>query len=59
MPIKRQIIYSIIRSCEPEELEWYLNDCIEMKKLFPDIIAGMFHAFFRIVAALTMRSLRF
>lgn len=35
-----KIIYTIVRDCEPEELEWYLNDCIEMKKLFPDIIAG-------------------
>ncbi|OAX42024.1 adenosine deaminase-related growth [Rhizopogon vinicolor AM-OR11-026] len=38
--IGAKIIYSIIRNCSPQELEWYLNDCIEMKKLFPDIIAG-------------------
>ena len=54
IPINQQIIYSIIRNCEPEELEWYLNDCIEMKKHFPDIIAGLFPAFFRNVALLTM-----
>jgi adenosine deaminase CECR1 len=38
--IGAKIIYSVVRNCEPEELEWYLNDCIEMKKLFPGIIAG-------------------
>lgn len=38
--IGAKIIYTVVRNCEPEELEWYLNDCIEMKKLFPGIIAG-------------------
>ncbi|KIK37706.1 hypothetical protein CY34DRAFT_810088 [Suillus luteus UH-Slu-Lm8-n1] len=38
--IGAKIIYTVIRNCEPEELEWYLNDCIEMKKLFPGIISG-------------------
>ncbi|KAG0709328.1 hypothetical protein DFH29DRAFT_887836 [Suillus ampliporus] len=30
----------ILRHCGPRELEWYINDCIEMKKPFPNIIAG-------------------
>lgn len=35
-----QIIYSTIRFIEPEALEWYLTDCIALKKEFPHIIAG-------------------
>jgi len=37
-----QIIYSTIRSITPEELEWYFEDCIALKKEFPHIIAGLY-----------------
>ncbi|PPQ99222.1 hypothetical protein CVT24_009241 [Panaeolus cyanescens] len=35
-----KVIYSTIRFITPEELEWYLEDCISLKKEFPDLIAG-------------------
>ena len=35
-----QIIYTVLRILTPEDLEWYLEDCIEMKKKFPHLIAG-------------------
>ncbi|KAK1217396.1 hypothetical protein PQX77_019936 [Marasmius sp. AFHP31] len=35
-----RIIYSTVRFCTNEELEWYLNDCIALKKEFPHLIAG-------------------
>ncbi|KAG5643235.1 hypothetical protein DXG03_001319 [Asterophora parasitica] len=38
--IGARIIYSTIRFITPEELEWYLEDCIELKKEFPHLIAG-------------------
>ncbi|KAG5654129.1 hypothetical protein H0H81_007181 [Sphagnurus paluster] len=38
--IGARIIYSTIRFITPKELEWYLEDCIELKKEFPHLIAG-------------------
>ncbi|EDR14394.1 uncharacterized protein LACBIDRAFT_306187 [Laccaria bicolor S238N-H82] len=38
--IGAKIIYSTIRFITPEELEWYLEDCIALKKEFPHLIAG-------------------
>ena len=38
-----RLIYSTLRSLTCEELEWYLNDCIELKKEFPHLIAGERH----------------
>ncbi|KAF9077125.1 hypothetical protein BDP27DRAFT_1397602 [Rhodocollybia butyracea] len=38
--IGARIIYSTIRFITPSELEWYLRDCISLKKEFPDLIAG-------------------
>ncbi|KAJ3801503.1 hypothetical protein GGU11DRAFT_769377 [Lentinula aff. detonsa] len=38
--IGAKIIYSTIRFITPEELEWYLRDCIALKKEFPHLIAG-------------------
>ncbi|KAE9394098.1 adenosine deaminase-related growth [Gymnopus androsaceus JB14] len=38
--IGAKIIYSTIRSITPEGLEWYLQDCIALKKEFPHLIAG-------------------
>lgn len=37
-----QIIYSTVRSITPDDLEWYLKDCIALKKEFPHLIAGVF-----------------
>ena len=37
-----QIVYSTIRFITPEELEWYLEDCIALKKEFPHLIAGSY-----------------
>ncbi len=36
-----QFIYSTIRFLTPEELDWYTEDCIALKKEFPHLIAGM------------------
>ncbi|KAF9469287.1 hypothetical protein BDZ94DRAFT_1303779 [Collybia nuda] len=38
--IGARIIYTTIRFITPEELEWYLEDCIALKKEFPHLIAG-------------------
>ncbi|KIM48764.1 hypothetical protein M413DRAFT_15077 [Hebeloma cylindrosporum] len=38
--IGARIIYSTIRFITSEELEWYLEDCIALKKEFPHLIAG-------------------
>lgn len=35
-----RIIYSTVRFITPDELKWYLQDCIAMKKEFPHLIAG-------------------
>ena len=35
-----RLIFSTLRSVTCEELEWYLNDVIELKQEFPDLIAG-------------------
>ncbi|KAF8912035.1 hypothetical protein CPB84DRAFT_1812196 [Gymnopilus junonius] len=35
-----KVIYSTIRFITPEELKWYLEDCIALKKEFPHLIAG-------------------
>lgn len=36
-----RIIYSTLRIHTPEELEWYLADCIQLKLAYPHIIAGL------------------
>lgn len=33
-----QIIYSTVRFVSPEELDWYLDDCIALKQEFPHLI---------------------
>ncbi|ESK83975.1 cecr1 family adenosine [Moniliophthora roreri MCA 2997] len=38
--IGARIIYTTVRFCDNEELEWYLRDCIALKKEFPHLIAG-------------------
>lgn len=38
--IGARIIYSTIRFISPEELEWYIEDCIALKREFPHLIAG-------------------
>ncbi|KDQ60895.1 hypothetical protein JAAARDRAFT_67324 [Jaapia argillacea MUCL 33604] len=38
--IGARIIYTTIRFMTPEELEWYLEDCIALKQEFPHLIAG-------------------
>ncbi|KAJ3500981.1 hypothetical protein NLJ89_g9548 [Agrocybe chaxingu] len=38
--IGARIIYTTLRFITPEELEWYLEDCIALKKEFPHLIAG-------------------
>ncbi|KAK0483972.1 hypothetical protein IW261DRAFT_1675753, partial [Armillaria novae-zelandiae] len=35
-----KIIYSTLRFLEPDELDWYFEDCIALKKEFPHLIAG-------------------
>ncbi|KAJ7064832.1 hypothetical protein C8F01DRAFT_983765 [Mycena amicta] len=35
-----KMIYTALRSSSPEELEWNCQDCIELKKEFPYLIAG-------------------
>ncbi|CCM05080.1 uncharacterized protein FIBRA_07287 [Fibroporia radiculosa] len=35
-----KIIYTTIRSITCEELNWYLEDCLALKKEFPHLIAG-------------------
>ncbi|KAG8971485.1 hypothetical protein FRC05_011058 [Tulasnella sp. 425] len=35
-----KIIYITIRFISSEDLEWYLNDCISLKRQFPNLIAG-------------------
>ncbi|TFK54821.1 Metallo-dependent hydrolase [Heliocybe sulcata] len=35
-----KIIYTTIRMYTPEELEWYLEECLTLKQEFPDLIAG-------------------
>ncbi|KAJ3548159.1 hypothetical protein NM688_g5331 [Phlebia brevispora] len=34
------IIYTALRFITPEQLEWYLEDCIALKQEFPHLIAG-------------------
>lgn len=38
--IGSKIIYSALRNCTPDELEWYLEDCIALKQEFPHLICG-------------------
>ncbi|KIY73210.1 Metallo-dependent hydrolase [Cylindrobasidium torrendii FP15055 ss-10] len=38
--VDAKIIYSSLRFIKPDELVWYLEDCIEMKKEFPHLIVG-------------------
>jgi adenosine deaminase CECR1 len=42
--ILSQVIYCTLRYHTPEELEWYTEDCIALKKEFPHLIAGMYLA---------------
>ncbi|KAI0332609.1 Metallo-dependent hydrolase [Cubamyces sp. BRFM 1775] len=35
-----KVIYTVLRILPPEGLDWYLKDCIAMKKKFPHLIAG-------------------
>lgn len=35
-----RIIYTTLRNLTCEELEWYLEDCIQLKQEFPHLIAG-------------------
>ncbi|EKM55051.1 uncharacterized protein PHACADRAFT_255384 [Phanerochaete carnosa HHB-10118-sp] len=35
-----KIIYSTIRNETPEDLEWYLEDCLALKQAFPHLLAG-------------------
>ncbi|PCH44698.1 Metallo-dependent hydrolase [Wolfiporia cocos MD-104 SS10] len=35
-----RIIYTTIRFVTPEELEWYLEDCLALKQEFPHLLAG-------------------
>ncbi|KAI9448908.1 hypothetical protein BJY52DRAFT_1309800 [Lactarius psammicola] len=35
-----KVIYTTVRVLSPEEIEWYLEDCITLKQEFPDLIAG-------------------
>ncbi|KZT26489.1 Metallo-dependent hydrolase [Neolentinus lepideus HHB14362 ss-1] len=35
-----RIIYTTIRRYTPDEMEWYLEECLALKQEFPDIIAG-------------------
>jgi len=34
------VIYTTVRVLSPEEIEWYLEDCITLKQEFPDLVAG-------------------
>jgi hypothetical protein len=36
-----QVIYTTLKSIPPSEMEWYLEDCIALKKEFPHLIAGL------------------
>ncbi|KAN0140794.1 hypothetical protein V8E53_001238 [Lactarius tabidus] len=38
--IGAKVIYTTVRTVSPEEIEWYLEDCITLKQEFPDLIAG-------------------
>ncbi|KZT07988.1 adenosine deaminase-related growth [Laetiporus sulphureus 93-53] len=35
-----KIIYTTVRLVAPEDLEWYLEDCLQLKKEFPHLLAG-------------------
>ncbi|KAH8826921.1 hypothetical protein DL96DRAFT_1669676 [Flagelloscypha sp. PMI_526] len=35
-----RVIYTTVRIITNEELDWYLDDCIELKKEFPHLLAG-------------------
>ncbi|CCM02237.1 uncharacterized protein FIBRA_04318 [Fibroporia radiculosa] len=35
-----RVIYSTMRTDSPEQLEWYLEDCLALKQEFPHLIAG-------------------
>jgi hypothetical protein len=38
----RQVIYTIVRIITPEDLEWYLEDCLSLKQKYPDVLAGSY-----------------
>ncbi|KAI0945708.1 hypothetical protein AcW1_001866 [Taiwanofungus camphoratus] len=38
--IGSKIIYTTLRHITPEELEWYLEDCLALKREFPHLVAG-------------------
>ena len=42
-PTPPQVIYCTLRFYTAEELEWYTEDCIALKKEFPHLIAGVYH----------------
>ncbi|EIW74707.1 Metallo-dependent hydrolase [Coniophora puteana RWD-64-598 SS2] len=35
-----KIIYTMIRNISPEEMKWYMDDCITLKQEFPHLITG-------------------
>ncbi|KAF9009242.1 hypothetical protein BDZ89DRAFT_534008 [Hymenopellis radicata] len=35
-----KIIYTTLRFIEADDLDWYLKDCIALKKVFPHLIVG-------------------
>ena len=37
-----KIIYSCKRDATCEELEWFLEDCLELKREFPHLICGTY-----------------
>ena len=39
--LPQKIIYCTIKIVTPEELEWYTEDCLALKREFPDLIAGL------------------
>jgi len=43
VPFFSKVIYTTVKVITPEELEWYTEDCLALKKEFPDLIAGSCH----------------
>jgi adenosine deaminase CECR1 len=37
-----RIIYTMLRKCATEDMEWAMNNCISLKEKFPDLICGQF-----------------
>jgi hypothetical protein len=36
-----QVIYTTLRDITVEDMDWYLEDCLQLKKEFPEEIVGM------------------